>query len=135
MSLEWTKGRGEVNPVQLDEFEHKYEIKFPDTYKYLIEKNNGGSPTKNLFDVSNGREGVFESLINWDPARKANIYFWMDDLDENKIIPFGKDPFGNLICFDFRVSSIPSIIFWDHETGQYHLINNDWDTFISSLKE
>ncbi|MBO1580102.1 SMI1/KNR4 family protein [Bacillus sp. XF8] len=32
------------------------------------------------------------------------------------IIPFARDPFGNLICFDYLADKLsPTIVFWDHE--------------------
>lgn len=133
MSLEWKKGRGEMSSLQLDEFEEKYQISLPDAYKALVVENNGGYPTKTLFNVSNGREAVFEALINWDKSRKANIYFWMENLGLDGVVPFGRDPFGNLICFDYRESAKPSIKFWDHETGEIYAVSSDLHAFLGSL--
>jgi hypothetical protein len=135
MTVEWKKGRGDVSLSQLGEFEAKYQVSFPDTYKALVVESNGGYPNKTLFNVSNGREAVFESLINWDQSRKANIYFWMDTLNLDKVVPFGKDPFGNLICFDFRESVKPSVKFWDHEIGEFYAVSSDWHIFLDSLSE
>ncbi|MEX9786594.1 MULTISPECIES: SMI1/KNR4 family protein [Providencia] len=135
MPIQWEKGRGKMNPSQLDEFEVEYHISFPTDYKKLVIANNGGYPTKTRFNIENGREAIFESLINWDVDRKANIYFWMQNLKLDKVIPFGKDPFGNLICFDFRTSTEPSIKFWDHETDELYSISHNWGCFISSLRE
>lgn len=123
-----------MNSLQLDEFEAKYQISFPIAYKTLVIENNGDLPTKTLFNVSNGREAVFESLINWDQSRKVNIYFWMENLGLDNVVPFGKDPFGNLICFDFNESAKPTIKFWDHETGEIHAVSSDWDSFLRSLR-
>lgn len=32
-----------------------------------------------------------------------------------KVIPFAEDPFGNLLCFDYRNDDQPIIVFWEHE--------------------
>ena len=33
-----------------------------------------------------------------------------------KVYPFARDPFGNLLCFDYRNSTeSPTVVFWDHE--------------------
>lgn len=135
MSVEWIKGRGEVSSVQLDEFEEQYQISFPDDYKTIVSKYNGGYPSATLLDLPTGREVVFDSLINWDQSRKANIYFWMNCLGLSKTVPFGKDPFGNLFCFCFSNSSNPHIKYWDHETGEFHMISNNWKSFTESFHE
>ena len=95
---------------------------------------NGAYPDKNVFDFQ-GRKGcVFESLINWDKARKANFYFWLEVIENKKIIPFGKDPFGNVICFDFSTSKdAPQIVFWNHENGDVSPIANSFDSFLNIL--
>ncbi|HAE43690.1 MAG TPA: SMI1/KNR4 family protein, partial [Clostridiales bacterium] len=35
----------------------------------------------------------------------------------DKIYPFPEDPFGNLICFDYRngMNKSLKVVFWDHE--------------------
>ncbi|MPQ45127.1 SMI1/KNR4 family protein [Clostridium tarantellae] len=30
-------------------------------------------------------------------------------------MPIAEDPFGNLICFDYRTTNKPTIVFLDHE--------------------
>lgn len=135
MSVTWEKGRGQVEVNQLQEFEDLYQVSFPATYKKLVSENNGGYPSKTLFTVENGREAVFESLINWDKTRKANIYFWHENLALNKVIPFGKDPFGNLICFDFNGYIDPTIKFWDHETGKVHFVSENFEEFLNALSD
>lgn len=133
MSVTWEKGRGQVNIKQIQEFESLYKVSFPEMYKKIILVSNGGYPSKTLFDLDNGREVVFESLINWDKARKANFYFWLDNLDIENIVPFGKDPFGNLICFDFSTQENPVIKFWDHETNDFYVIAESFDDFLNKL--
>ncbi|CJH30980.1 SMI1 / KNR4 family [Streptococcus pneumoniae] len=34
----------------------------------------------------------------------------------DKVYPFARDPFGNLLCFDYRNNpQSPTVVFWDHE--------------------
>lgn len=136
MSIAWGPARGNSNPAEITAFETKYRITLPTEYKKVIASNNGATSDKSIVNLEKSRGiVVFESLLNWDKERPANIYFWMESLKLNKIIPFGKDPFGNVFCFDFRVNREPAVVFWDHETEELHPISKNWDSFISSLRK
>jgi hypothetical protein len=134
MQLNWSKGRGASSVDDIKEFENAHEIEFPQKYKDIAIESNGGYPEKNIFDAGSRKECVFEALLNWDKSKKANIYFWVDVVDVPKIIPFGRDPFGNVICFDFSNSQDPKITFWDHEIGNFTFVSENFDLFLELLR-
>lgn len=134
MNLTWRGARGSVSLEEIHAFEQRNLIEFPKSYKALVLANNGASPDQNVFDMPSAHECVFESLINWDVSRKANIYFWTGIINSNGVIPFGKDPFGNVVCFDFTKSREPQIVMWNHETGALPFVADNFDEFISRLR-
>lgn len=131
--LQWSGARGDVTVEQISDFENMHKVVFPESYKSLVLKQNGGFPSKNLFVSAEGRESVFESLINWDKSRKANIFFWTEIVNRTKVIPFGKDPFGNVICFNFNYGKNPEIQFWDHETSELIPVASTFEFFLEKL--
>lgn len=133
MNLQWEKGRGVVLASKIKEFEQENGVKLPDLYKEHVLTYNGGYPNKTTFRHSEGRECVFEALLNWDQSRKANIFFWNDVVNEKTLIPFGKDPFGNVICFNFLVVEEPSTVFWDHESNKTFFVSDNYKSFLEEL--
>lgn len=135
MSLQWLKPRGICRIEKIKELESKIGITFPPQYVELVTKFNGAHPSKKLFNSLDRKDCVFEELINWDESRKANIFFWIDLLKPCNVVPFGKDPFGNCICFDFSQKLGPGIVFWDHETNRVYKISESFAQFLNSLRE
>lgn len=133
IEMEWSGARGTVTLEEIRDFELAHQVVFPESYKSLVLQKNGGFPSRNNFVSAEGREAVFESLINWDKSRKANIYFWTEIVNKPKIVPFGKDPFGNVICFNFNYGRVPEIQFWNHETSELVPVASSFDFFIERL--
>ncbi|MCY8946181.1 SMI1/KNR4 family protein [Bacillus atrophaeus] len=66
----------------------------------------------------NSRESINNLLSIGDPSRPIDLLSTIDNVKDrlvDKIIPFATDAGGNLFCFDYRMSSQPVIVFWDHE--------------------
>ena len=114
--------------------EARLNISLPKSYIDQVLNTNGAHPDKSIFDTKSRKDCVFESLINWDKSRKANIYFWLDTIKMENILPFGKDPFGNLICFDFSSGRNPQVVFWNHENDQISFIADSFDSFLQDLR-
>ena len=98
--------------------EHKLGIVFPHLYLETIKKFNGGSPVNNVFDTEKTHERVFSNLLSFNLEGTTSILtVWEDNKERmpNGLIPFATDPGGNYICFDYRSTTEPSVIFWNHE--------------------
>ncbi|WHX50171.1 SMI1/KNR4 family protein [Paenibacillus woosongensis] len=76
-------------------------------------------------------EGIFESLLSFTSEySNIEVVHELTSLPEN-IIPFARDPFGGLICFDYRPSNdVPVIVFFDEE-----LENNNITFICESFSE
>jgi hypothetical protein len=135
MSINWSSGRGTCTIAEIKEVELRLCISFPEPYVTLVTKANGAYPDKKVFDIEGRKSCVFESLINWDKSRKANFYFFLEIISNKNIIPFGKDPFGNLICFDFSNTGMTHIVFWNHENEEVSYIANSFESFLENLRD
>ncbi|WP_269083708.1 SMI1/KNR4 family protein [Peribacillus butanolivorans] len=45
--------------------EKAFDIEYPDDYKICVMKYNGGFPEPNIFNFSEGQQGVFNDLISF----------------------------------------------------------------------
>lgn len=129
-NLRWICENGNVELVTISNVETVFGVKFPKDYVEIIMKNDGGYPKPNRFNL-NGEEEVFNNLLSFDEEDSSNMIDTYNDvkdrLDE-KVIPFAEDPFGNLICFDYRTNNQPTIVFWEHEKKF-----NDNEPYLSYL--
>ena len=85
----------------------------------MCEKYDGGYPRPKIFDIPNQDENVFSKLLTFDLESRNSIIQVYEDIKDrlvDKVYPFGKDSFGNHLCFDYRNNSqLPTIVFWEHE--------------------
>jgi hypothetical protein len=81
---------------------------FPDDYVLVTCDNHGGTPTPDTYDVDDHGEAVFGYLLSFNSNRAHYIIKTFEKVKDrllDGIIPIANDPFGNLICFDFRQDS------------------------------
>lgn len=116
-NIKWICDNGKLDMNDIYKVENIFGIKFPKDYVKCILYNNGGYPTHDRF-ILNGNEEILNNLVSLDEKDSNNILDIFNDIKEHLIknlIPFAEDPFGNLLCFDYRNNSQPSIVFWEHE--------------------
>jgi hypothetical protein len=116
-NLRWICENDHVELATISNVETAFGVKFPKDYVEIIMKNDGGYPKPNRFNL-NGNEEVFNNLLSFDEEDSSNMIATYNDVKDRlveKVIPFAEDPFGNLICFDYRTNSQPTIVFWEHE--------------------
>ena len=115
--LRWICEKDKIEMDALLKVEEALRIRFPKDYIEFIITHDGAYPIPNIFEI-NGNEEVFNNLLSFDEESCINIVDTYNDVQDRlieKIIPFAEDPFGNLICFDYRNKTHPTIVFWDHE--------------------
>ena len=115
-NIEWRNAK-KSNIEMIEEVERHFGIKFPKDFIECVLENDGGYPSHNVFFL-NGREESINNLLSIENNKYKGMVNTaqsvLDRLNEN-IVPFGEDAGGNLICFDYRYGTSPSIVFWDHE--------------------
>lgn len=99
--------------------EQYFNIKLPKDFVVCVKKYDGGYPDPKVFNVPGQDENVFSDLLTLHIEDEYSIvqnYNSVKDRLVSKIYPFARDPFGNLLCFDYRNNpASPTIVFWDHE--------------------
>lgn len=117
-NLEWKYADDPVTEEIIEKIGQAMGIKFPQYYIECAKVNHGANVIPYCFDVE-GLERVFGSLLSFDEESSNYI---VEDYNNyratlpNGVIPFGIDPAGNLICFDYKNhEENPIIVFWEHE--------------------
>ncbi len=116
-TVRWIGSNGNIETEILVKTEAFFNIKFPMDYTECVIQNDGGYPKPNRFKL-NGNEEIFNNLLSFDEEDESgiiNTYKAVEDGLLAQVVPFAEDPFGNLLCFDYRNSHEPVIVFWDHE--------------------
>ncbi|MEI3851383.1 MULTISPECIES: SMI1/KNR4 family protein [Ensifer] len=117
-------------------------VDFPPLYRELIRTHNGAYGDAE-FPVAGSSQaggfGLWLSLLPWDSESVwTSLACWSEHDLPRQIIPFGEDGGGNLVCFDYRSSSEPSIVLWYHELqGQdgIHPLAERFPDFLTLLRE
>ncbi|WOA66240.1 SMI1/KNR4 family protein (plasmid) [Bacillus mycoides] len=108
-----------VTDDQIKQLEQYLNIKFPNDFLECVQEYDGGYSTPDTFNIPNQDENSLNNLLTLDSDRKNSFlktYNNTKDRSPDKIYPFARDPFGNLLCFDYRNNTdSPTIVFWDHE--------------------
>ncbi len=144
--MDWIAGSGTIERTMIDGYGEKINVKLPEEYIEIAAENNGAHPTLDVFDIKGRGEVVFDSLLEFNSEVGADIFQYYEILKSNsgfdRILPFARDPFGNLICFDYReTGSNPPIVFWDHEADSdageepLYLVANSFSEFLDMLYE
>ncbi|HEY9062991.1 MAG TPA: SMI1/KNR4 family protein [Pseudobacteroides sp.] len=113
--------------------EEKWNITFPELYTKIVTKHNGSIPrmknnnnqwVSGIVDIPKwaSRSACFQLITfhegqysRGEPLIVAMNEVFKDSVpDPSKIFAFAQDGAGNLLLFDYRKSSEPSIVFIDH---------------------
>lgn len=135
--IEWKHIKPLKSVEVFDECERYTKYKLSDTFKECVIANNGGTPSKMIFDTDKKQERLFEKLLSFNHEDKGNIWDMLDWAKEDlqpfkyQYLPFGIDPFGNLIYFNINNDNI---IFLNHESLEKEIVAKDFDEFISNLR-
>lgn len=137
--MNWILVKNLSNSEIINDFEKKYEIEFPDSFKEIVRHYNGGRPRPNTFDSVETKERVVKGLLSFNKQDRENIWDTYENLKErlpNRVFPIISDPFGNYICMAFNATSKESIIvFWNHETSELENVANNFSGFLKLLYE
>lgn len=131
MNWKYVKALKSKNAIA--EFETSYKIRFPDSFKEIVAKYNGGRPENDIYDTDKTKERTIKSILSFNQDDKETIWKineWSAEVLGDKYVAFAIDHFGNLICFS---KSDRSIIFIDLETLKTENIASDFVSFIDKL--
>ncbi|MBJ7994131.1 SMI1/KNR4 family protein [Bacillus mycoides] len=108
-----------ITDEEIQKVEQYFNIKLPNDFAECVKKYDGGYPHPKVFDVPGQDENVFSDLLTLHIEDRYSIvqnYEGIKDRLVDKVYPFAIDPFGNLLCFDYRNNlEAPTVVFWEHE--------------------
>lgn len=131
---------------RMTDVERKWRVKLPDEFRSLLMEYNGGIPEKREFQCGRQARMIERFLCIKEKGTDEN-YAWYDinvvltlvdsrivaDPDRlgYEIIPIAELFAGDLLCLDYRESSIPSVCVWFHEeSGEWEPVTEKVaDTF------
>jgi len=125
--ITWGSGNPSPAPERVKEVEQKFGISFPSGYLGVVAEHDNACPTPRCFDIPD-REAVFEHLVSFWKKGEHTCEQGIDEMWDQLsvwlpryVFPFGLDPFGNCLCFDYRTaddsqpSQHPAVVFWDRD--------------------
>jgi len=114
----------------VSDFERDNDVEFPEDLKSCLVQNNGGRPSRNLFDIERrSKENVFKALLSFNKSDVETIYMAFPVPKEGqKLIPFASTPSGDLICMRDN-----AIVLYSHETGGVEKIADSFKELLSKL--
>ena len=136
--------RRKPTTVEIEEIEKHAGAKLPDSYVLFLEYCNGGAPQARYFFAGDEEWSIdfFFYLAPTDVEdsptgsvifRFHNITQLSQTFSNDKLIPIGRDAFGNLIClYPSRSEEIPVVI-WDHEIDELIYVADSFDDFLDLL--
>lgn len=131
MAITW-KYKIDVSDTDVfEEIGKERSISFPTELKDFILKTNAATPSKYNFMVGNN-ERVLGAILsfNRNESDTDSVFTALSVIDDNNLIPFGIDPFGNYICYSLEENVV---VFWDHETGNVASTGASLTDFVESL--
>ncbi len=137
--MEWKFSKNKITEKDIKLVEKYFAVILPKTFKDIVIKHNGAKPSLSCFDMKNDKEKVFDSLISYQPNIENNVIDYYNTIKKQttkNIIPFGEDPFGNLLCFLYEKNENPKVIFWNHEKendNEINIIAANFDDFMRKL--
>jgi hypothetical protein len=124
-------------------------IKFDPSYLDHLRSHNGGVPKKCYFKTAKGTKHVVVRFLSFLPDESTSPFAqygvegtWglIEDRLGKYLIPFAELFAGDMLCFDFKNGSPPSVVVWFHERSREkkpyaEFVAADFNSFLPLLAE
>lgn len=131
--MEWKYVKPLKSVELINEFESMAKYVFCDSFKDCVVTNNGGRPSKRVFDTDKSAERELKTFLSFNKEDRETIwkiFDWNKEELSNKYIPFAIDVFGNMICFN---TCNDKVVFVNHEDLSVEIVAGDFSSFLSML--
>jgi len=130
--ITWKYVKPLLKASAVEDFEKEHNISFPPDLKECIKTNNGGRPSRNVFDTANSTDRVFKSLLSFNESDAESVYKFFSIIrsQSNDLTPFASDPFGNYLCLKGN-----KIVLFLHETGQSEYVSDTFSSLLAKLHD
>lgn len=112
-NMKWKYVKPLKNQLAVRNFLKENHIHLPEELVKTISENNGGRPSKFLFDTDRRKEYVFQSLFSYNKEDTNSIYnIYFDIFENSDLYPIGMEAAGNIICYHLKEDKY---VLWNHE--------------------
>lgn len=124
---------------EVSNFEQKYDLQLPDSYKKFLLKYNGGNTPKSTFKI-NGVSSDIRAFYGFKNATKEYNFSYLvemnyfEELLENHYLPIATDSFGNQIVITISEKNNGEIYFFDIEKSEYEYLTKTLEEFFDNVK-
>ena len=142
--FEWEDEEIENPPVaslaDVIRIENEIGFKLPPDYIEVARHHQGQSPTINAHDAD-GKGSCLGGLYHFHGELNSGRLGWGDIINEGAdtlMLAFSRDGGGNFFAFDYGddpQNENPTVVFWDHETGNITKLASSFTEFLGQLKE
>ena len=133
--MDWKYVKALKSDSLIEEYEKMTGYKFPESFCECVRKNNGGRPSKKVFDTDRTKERVLKSFLSFNKEDRETVWKiseWNSVELGDKYVAFAIDNFGNLICFE---KASGKVVFIELETLNVEVIADEFGGFIGRLYE
>lgn len=121
MKLEWKYVKPLKKADSLQMFCRKQKIILPDKLMGFLESNNGGRPSKPVFNTDKGVGYVFNSLYSYNEGDANSIFDkYASAFVAPELFPLGLEASGNPICIDLKTGLLVLV---NREAGDVETID------------
>lgn len=142
----WDNYYGKGDKVALNRFQKNIGYIFPSSYLSICEKHNGAFPDNaDTFDIIDTASKQTKSLgvgvflahgeTEEDYETLENYYLIKPSGLPSNMVPFSLMGDGDVICFNYKAGSEPTIDIWHIETGEAEYVAESFDDFLEALYE
>lgn len=131
-----------ITEEEIYQVEQYFDIKLPNDFIECVKKYDGGYPRPKIFDIPGQDENVFSNLLTLHVNDEYSIIQKYENIKDrlvDKVYPFGRDSFGNFLCFDSRNNlQSPTVVFWEHEEDMEKAIYpvcSSFQELLNSLRD
>jgi len=130
-----------IDAQQIDGAELLLGVRFPPSYRRVLAHHHGSYGDADFAIAGTVHGASIGQWLSISPWHTESIWSFLATWTEHQlpkgIVPFGADGGGNCICFDYRSSKEPSVVFWYHElpgADGLAAVASSFDCFLGLLR-
>ena len=129
IDMKWNYKIDLLDDAVFHEIEKQRGIQIPENLISLVKEGNAATPEKYKFMIVQ-TEKVVGAILSFNKGDSDSVFTALDIIEDQRIVPFAIDPFGNYICLNLKNKEV---IFWNHETGDTFSTEKELEAFLKSL--
>lgn len=130
-NVKWQYVEPLKNSLVIEQFEKKYNVILPISFKKIVKQFNAGYPTPNYCKIPGFYETDVKMLLSFNEEDPETIYDVIDFFlrkSHNKLIPFASDSGSGYFCFKGEL-----VVYVVDESFNQVTIASNFEEFLNNL--